>query len=117
MEKDELMIQDEKFKKLFSDTIIKAQENLKYRILQQIETEKIFLKEKKKIKNEAPLLRNALSVLGVMYAIIAFIAAGFYYYEGSNALLSSSFFMMVLLVFTISASFILISIFDEHKKT
>ena len=116
MDKDEMSVQDEKFRKLFLDTKIKAGENLKYRIIQQIETERVLLKEKGKIKNVIPLINHMKSVFGVMYALIAFISAGFCFFGEGNAQ-TSSYFMLILLVVTISIFFLVISVLDESRRT
>ena len=46
MDKNEMERQDEQIRLLFSGTKIKAGENLKYRIMQQIETESVFFGKK-----------------------------------------------------------------------
>jgi hypothetical protein len=116
MDKEE-SVQDETFRNLFLDTKINADENLKYRVIHQIEIEKVFLKEKGKIKNVTPLIDNLKSVFCVMYAFIAFITVGFCFIEGKNMLLTSSFLRLILLVVTISVFFSLISIIDESRRS
>ena len=65
-------MQDDKIKDLLSGTKIKAGENLKFRIMQQIETENAL--SRKKVTNTRPILGNMLTIFGVMYLLIAIVA-------------------------------------------
>src|SRR5690554_7091757 len=68
---------------------IKAPENLKYRIMHQIETEKAFSTQK--INEQASdkkatgnVLKDLASIFGTMYAVLAVIIATAYFIKGSE---------------------------------
>jgi len=116
MDDNETVKHDDKFRDLLLVTKIKAEKNLKYRIIQQIETENELLMEKIRNRSALPLINFSLSVIGVMIALIAFITAGFYFEGGKDRLVSPSFFMLVLLVFIVCIFFLLISVLDESRR-
>jgi len=70
--KDNNKMQDDKIKEILSLSKVKAGENLKYRIMQQIETESVLSAKKLKSKNVIPLIGNTFLIFGVMYALIVF---------------------------------------------
>lgn len=116
MEKENIKTQDEQIRKLFSGTQLKAGENLKYRIMQQIETESVLVGKKAKGKSVMPLINSMVSVFGVMYALIGIIAVGVFFAGGKSALESVTFFIPVLMVATICILFLMISVFDDKRR-
>ena len=64
MDNDNINISDNQLKEILTETKIKAGENLKYRIMQQIETEKALAPQK--TKNSIPLIGNMFSIFGIM---------------------------------------------------
>ena len=108
-------IKDDKFRDIFAGTKIHAGENLKYRIMQQIETEKALSPQK--VKSSIPLIGNMLTVFGVMYALIAVIGIGIYMSEGKNVLESISFLLPVFLVILICSIFWMISVYDDRRRS
>ena len=114
MEKDK--IQDDKIRKLFAGTKITAGENLKYRIMQQIETESVFSAKKLKSRNIKPVINNMLSVVGVMYALIMLTAAGVYLTEGIEALKSLTFLIPIVMISLVCGMFLMISVFDDNRR-
>lgn len=117
MENENIKMQDEQIRKLFTGTKIKAGENLKYRIMQQIETESVLV-GKKKVKSQSvmPLINSMISVFGVMYALIGLIAAGVYFTGGKSALESVAFFVPVIMVATVCVMFLMISVLDDKRR-
>lgn len=107
--------QDEQLKKILAGTKLKAGENLKYRIMRQIETEKAL--SPRKVKNSAPLVNNMLSVFGVMYALIAIVGIGVYLTGGISDLKSLTFLLPVLLIAFVCSIFWMISTYDDRRRS
>ncbi len=116
MNEKEMKMQDESIRKLFSGTKIKAGENLKYRIMQQIETESALSAKKSKSKSLFPLIENMLSVFGVMYALIALVAIGVILMRGTEALQSLVFFVPVIMIASVCGLFLMISVYDDKRR-
>lgn len=112
---DKINIKEDIFRDILAGTKIKAGENLKYRIMQQIETEKALSPQK--IKNNAPLIGNMFSILGIMYAIIAMIGIGVYMTQGKSAMESMTILLPVALVVSICSVFWLISVYDDRRRS
>lgn len=110
------MEQDDKLKNLLSGTKLKASENLKYRIMQQIETENALLKKKAETPKAQPFIGNMVTIFGVMYALIALVALGIYLTAGSEALLSGIFYLPVIFIASVCGMFWMITMFDERRK-
>lgn len=116
MEKNDIKMQDEQIRKLFSGTKLKAGENLKYRIMQQIETESVLV-GKKAVKNKSvmSLISSMVSVFGVMYGLIGLIAVAVFFSGGRSALESVTFLVPVIMVATVCVMFLMISVFDDKR--
>jgi len=108
-------IEDKQFRKLLSGTRMEASDNLKFRIMQQIETEKALSREKS--KNSFSALKNMLSVFGVMYAIIAIVGLGIYLMYGKEGIESTSTYMIVILIASVCSMFWMVSVFDEKRRS
>ncbi|MDR1224298.1 MAG: hypothetical protein LBL07_15675 [Tannerella sp.] len=117
MDKKNTNTQDDRIRALFSGTEIKAGANLKFRIMQQIETESVLAGKKSKGKNIMPLIWNMLSVFGIMYALIAIVAAGVFLTGGRSALESVTFFVPVILITSVCGLFLMISILDDRRRS
>lgn len=116
MDKDNnINAKNDKFRDIFAGTKIKAGENLKYRIMQQIETEKSLSPQK--AKNSIPLISNMLSVFGIMYALIAATGIGVYLTGGKDAIESMTFLLPVMLIASICNIFWLISVYDDRRRS
>ena len=107
-------MEDKQIRKILSDTKIPAGDNLKFRIMQQIETEVSL--SRKKSKNSFSILNNMFSVFGVMYAIIALIIGFIYFSAGKEALESTYMFLTIALVASVCSMFWLISMYDEKRR-
>jgi len=115
MNKNDMNIQDDKLKELLSGTRMKAGENLKFRIMQQIQTEAAFTRKKKASPN--PLIGNMLSIFGVMYALIALVGVGVYFMGGRSALESALFFLPVIMIASVCGMFWMISAYDDKRRS
>ena len=108
-------MQDDKLKNLLAGTSVKAGENLKYRIMQQIETEKAL--SHKKVKSSRPLVGNTITTLGVIYILIAIVGVSTFFTGGKEALSSVSFFAPAILIASTGSIFWMISVFDERRRS
>lgn len=108
-------MQDDKLKDLLSGSGMKASENLKFRIMHQIEAEKsLSRKEKPDIR---PFISNMFSIFGVMYLLIVILALAVYFMGGKSALESVVFFIPVILIASVCAVFWLISSYDDRRQS
>ncbi|MDR1715914.1 MAG: hypothetical protein LBS20_08710 [Prevotella sp.] len=108
-------MQDDRIKDLLSGTKMKAGENLKYRIMQQIETEKALVP--KKSVSSRPVIKNMLTVFGVMYALIAIVGLAVYSTSGQSGLSSATFLVPVILISSVCSMFWMISIYDDRRRS
>lgn len=115
MNKQNKPLPDDPFKDLLSGTRLKAGENLKYRIMQQVETEKALLPQK--VKSNRPLVSSMFSTFGVMYLLIAMIGFGVYLTGGQSALESAAFFLPVILIASVCSFFWMISAYDDRRRS
>jgi hypothetical protein len=117
MDKKSINMQDDQIRAFFSGTKVKAGVNLKFRIMQQIETESVLAGKKSKSRSVMPSIWSMVSVLGVMYALIAIVAIGVYLMGGKSALESITFFVPVILIASVCGFFLMISIFDDRRRS
>ncbi|NDV77958.1 hypothetical protein [Dysgonomonas sp. 511] len=115
MDKNNIQPYDDMMKDLLSGSKMKASENLKFRIMQQIETEKALAP--KKVSSAQPVINNMFAIFGIMYAIIGIL--GFYIYSsgGMDALLSVKFFVPALFVFAICGMYWMLTAYDERRRS
>ncbi|MFV0535869.1 MAG: hypothetical protein ACK5M3_00690 [Dysgonomonas sp.] len=106
---------DDKLKDLLFGTNVKAGENLKYRIMQQIETEKAL--SHKKVNSSRPLVGNTITILGVIYILIAIVGVSTFFTGGKEALNSISFLAPIILIASAGSIFWMISVFDERRRS
>jgi len=105
--------EDKQFRELLQDSKLTASENLRYRIMHQIEVEKTLTP--KKIKSEKGVVKSLLSIAGVMYFIIVAIAFGTYLTGGIESLLSTDFLLFIAGTTSISAVYALVVVLDERR--
>lgn len=105
---------EDKLRHLFSGTGEKAGDNLRYRIMRQIETESALVR--KKAKDPGALSTTIFPVLGVMYTIVGAIVLAVYMTYGSEALLSTPVFLPIIFVTSVCSVYLLISAFDERRR-
>ena len=106
---------DDQLRNLFSGTKERAGENLKYRIMRQIETETSL--SRKNIKEKSSVFSTLFPILGVMYGIVGVILLIVYLLYGSQALLSSSVYIPVLSIVSVCSVYLFISAFDEKRHS
>lgn len=116
MKKNDNIMQDDKLKDLLSGTKIKAGENLKYRIMQQIETESLLISQKKKEKKINIQIKTILTLIVVMYTLILGIAGLVYLSMGREALLSPEFIMAATFITVITVVIGTISYIDTNLR-
>lgn len=113
--------EDEKFSQLISSTKIMAPENLKYRIMHQIEYESVFTGEKT-VKNKSTnrenssVLRDLGSIFGTMYAVFAIIAIVAYIIQGAEFYQTIEFWGSIAIVAVIFSFFWLFTRIDAYLK-
>ena len=115
MDKDKINKQDDDLRRLFAGTAVRAGENLKYRIMQQIETESVLAGKKAASKNVVSSIRGMLSVMGIMYVLIFFVCIGFYVTVGVEALSSLEFLIPVIMISAVCCVFLIITSLDDKR--
>lgn len=113
--------EEESYKKMFETSKIKAPENLKYRIMHQIETENVLTRQKNSKqastnKASANVLKDLTTIFGTMYAVLAVITAIAYFLLGEAFLNSPQFWGSIIFVGSIFSLFWLISRLDANLK-
>jgi hypothetical protein len=117
MDKNNIQKEDEIIRQMIQSTKQQAPENLKYRIIHQIETENALTPKKVKIKKETTnVLRDFGTIFGLMYAVLAIIVGGAYVWKGTEFLLSAPFIQIVMLVTLVFSLFWLISQLDAYLR-
>lgn len=121
MERKDKYSEDESFRKMIETSKIIAPENLKYRIMHQIEAEKVFTSQEsnKQVstrKTTGNVLKDLTSIFGTMYAVLAVIIAVAYFLQGEEFLKSPQFWGTIILVGFIFSLFWLISRLDANMK-
>lgn len=106
---------NQQIKELLSGIKLEAGDNLKYRIMHQIEAEKA-LSRKAKSGFSRSAIRSFFSVFGIMYAVITIIGLGIYLSAGKSALGSSAFYIPVLLVIFICGLYWMITSLDDRLR-
>lgn len=119
MNKEENNIQndDEQLRQLIRPTRMKVPKNLNYRIMQQIETEKVFSAKpavkKNKLENTVKDLAATTIIMNVVIALMAITA---YIMYGKDYLLSSPFLSTILIIILIFTLFWLFSRLDARLQ-
>lgn len=95
-----------------------APENLKYRIMQQIQMEQAL-----KSRQEFPTQRRReniwgefKTIFGIMYAVLAVIVAGTFFLKGKEFFLSTQFWNIVIVVASVFSIFWMITCLDSHLR-
>ena len=105
---------DETVRRLMQSAQKKAPDNLKFRIMHQIETEAALSKKQESVKtNQQHPLKSFWSIFGVMYAIIALILGFAYFTKGADHLLSKEIIGAVVFVSFLFACYWLMTKVEE----
>lgn len=116
-EKNKSMKDDAIVRRLMESAKKAAPENLKYRIMHQVETEQALTRKNIPVQTEAPnVLKDFLSIFGGMYAVLAILAGGTYFTSGKEAILAPQFLWMAILVAFIFSIFWLITSIDASIR-
>ena len=115
MDKNKINNQDDNIRKLFDGATVRAGENLKYRIMQQIETESVLTGKKATSKNVVSSIRGVLSVIGVMYVLILIACIGVLLAGGLGALMSLEFFIPVIMISLVCCVYLIITVLDDKR--
>lgn len=121
MNKDIKYNEDETIREIIKEAKITSSDNLKYRIMHQIETEELLkpkttAKQNKSLKDSSNVLKDFIYIFGGMYIILAIITVVFYLREGSEFLNSPQFLCSIIFVASISSILWLLSRLDARKK-
>ena len=113
--------EEEKIGRLISSAKMKAPENLKYRIMHQIEYESVLsgdknIKKKSVNRENGSVLRDLGSIFGTMYAVFAIIAVAAYIIQGNEFYQSIEFWGSIALVAVVFSFFWLFTRIDAHIK-
>jgi uncharacterized membrane protein len=108
---------EEIIKRMIKSTKHQAPENLKYRIMHQIETEHALAPKRVKARKETTnVLRDFGIIFGLMYTVLAVIIGGAYVVGGKELLFSVPFLETVLLVSFVFSLFWLITQLDAYLR-
>jgi len=110
--------QEEKIiRQMMQSEMKKAPENLQFRIMHHIETEKALTPKKKKPKKASDsLLREMGAIFGTMYAVLATMVIGAYLLQGKDFLLTPQFIGPVVLVASVFSLFWLMTRLEAFLK-
>lgn len=109
--------EEEIIREMMQSEMKKAPENLRFRIMQQIETEKTLTPQKNKPKKASGnLLREMGAIFGTMYAVLALMVIAAYMLQGKDFLLTPQFIGTVALVASVFSLFWLITRLDDYLK-
>lgn len=113
--------EEKAMREAIKESKLKASENLKYRIINQIETEES-LKHKQidhpnRIKGDSSnILKDFGYLFGTMYVIIALITLFFYITEGQESLYTSQYLSIIIFVASIFSILWMFSRLDTYSK-
>jgi len=116
-EKEQTQNEEYIIRKMMQSSKEKAPDYLKYRIMQQIETEKTLAASKKVSRKESgDVLKDFGVIFGSMYAVLAVMIVAAYFLFGREYLQTTSFLSTVLSVASIFSLLWLISRLDSHLR-
>ena len=122
VEKKNIEKEDEIIRRMMQSAKIQAPENLKYRIMQQIETEKALTPQKqKKESSKGDMLTDFRSIFGTMYGLLFVLSLLTVLFGGKEAILSPQYILTALLIVITLSSFWALTRLDvflrNRKKT
>lgn len=108
---------DELIRQMMQSAKKQAPENLKYRIMQQIETENALTRKPVPAKKrEGNVLKDFIGIFGVMYAVLAIIIGAAFLLKGKDFVLSAEFIAIVILVASVFSLFWLMTRVDARMR-
>lgn len=109
LDSDELWI-----KSMMEEAKKEPSENLSYRIMHQIETEKVLTRNKKQVsKDKVDVLIDLRNIFGLMYLVLLIAGLFFYLQGGKEALLADTFLWTCVTISSVFSLFFLISTADN----
>lgn len=116
-EKNDVQTNDELIRQLMQSTKLSAPENLKHRIMHQIETEKALTPQRVKPKRQsASMLKDFRSIFGIMYLLLFGLSIFTVIFGGTKALASTQFILLASLVSVVFISFWGITRLDVYLR-
>ena len=116
-EKNNIHTDDEFIRQLMQSTKQQAPENLKYRIMQQIETEKSLLPQQtKKTRRASELLDSFKAIFGAVYVLLAVLVGAALVVKGKDFLLSFEFLAVLSLIVLVATAFWLLAQVDYRVR-
>lgn len=117
-DKNDIQAQDSLIRQMMQTTKQQAPGNLKYRIMQQIETEDAFTRKKGVVKKgQRGILTDFFNIFGWMYAVLTAVVGIAYFLKGAEFMLSSDFLWTVALIAFVFSILWLISRLDAYLWT
>lgn len=107
-------IQDRQIRQILSDTKISANDNLKFRIMQQIETETTLAK--RNVKKNPLRIGSLLSTFGVIYGSILLLIGLIYFAYGLDTLTSTTVLATIASIAAVGSVLWMILVFDEKMR-
>ena len=109
LDSDELWI-----KSMMEQTKKEPSENLSYRIMHQIETEKVLAGNKEQLsKDKGDVLIDLRNIFGLMYLVLLFAGLFYYLQGGKEALLADTFLWTCVTISSAFSLFFLVSTADN----
>ena len=120
-EKNNIHTDDKRIRQLMQSAKKQAPDNLKYRVMHQIETESALTRKPVSAKKpEGNVLKDFIGIFGTMYAVLTTLIGSAYLLKGKDFLLSSGFIWVVVLIASVFSLFWLMTRVDarvrEHRK-
>ncbi|MEA4918897.1 hypothetical protein [Proteiniphilum sp.] len=116
-EKKNIQTEEDVIRQMMQSSKIQAPENLKYRIIQQIETEKTLIPQKKKrATSKGDTLIDFRSIFGTMYGLLFVFSLLTIVFAGKEAILSSQYIFTALLIVMTLSSFWALTRLDTYLR-
>lgn len=116
-EKNNIQNQDEIIRRIMQSTQLQASENLKHRIMHQIEIEKALTPQRTKGKRESVnMLKDFKAIFGIMYLLLFGLSVFSVISGGTKALVSTQFILTATLISVVFASFWAITRLDTWLR-
>ncbi len=110
--------EEELMRELIRSGKTQASENLKCRIMQQIQTEQALTSRTESLapKRQESIWGEFKTIFGIMYAVLAVVAAGTFFLKGKEFFLSVQFWNIVIVVASVFSIFWMITCLDSHLR-
>lgn len=116
-EKNNIHTDDEFIRQLMQSTKQQAPENLKYRIMQQIETEKSLIpRQTKKTRRAGEMLESFKAIYSTVYVLLAVLVGAAFVVKGKDFLLSFEFLAVLFLIVLVATAFWLVAQLDYRVR-